>query len=74
MHQWPQAIDARAEFGHFLGDILVLPGLRDREDGKVMHRRLQVIDKSRLVFRRVGEAAASRSRATTTSRIAFSSS
>jgi len=54
MHPWPQAIDARPQFSHFLGNVLVLPGLRDREDGKVMDSGLQVIDQGRLVFGRVG--------------------
>jgi hypothetical protein len=54
MHQRPQDVDARPQFSHFLRDVLVLPGLRDREDSKVMDRGLQVIDQGRLVFRRVG--------------------
>jgi hypothetical protein len=73
MHPRPQAVDARPELGHFLGDVLVLPGLRDREDGKVMDRGLQVIDQSRLVFGRVG-GSGSQPVARYALRMAFSSS
>jgi hypothetical protein len=49
MHHRPQRVHARAQVGHFLGQVLVLLRLGDGEHGEMMDGRFQILDLGRLV-------------------------